>query len=197
MGTSAPERRSGGLARTARTGLARTGLVAAAALVLAACAGTEPMPVRTPETTPTPTPSASSTASPDSSDVDALTALWDAYWAAETAAMSAQDADPALWAGVVTDEIVSAKLARVADYAEHQVTYAGAPVTRDLEVEVDGDRAVLTACVDQSDWVPTSPVETVPTPEHPVIPRAFAASRTADGWVITDDGADTTGVTCS
>src|SRR5688572_24421921 len=107
--------------RTAR----RLSLCALVLLGLTACSADDPAGPASPSATPT--PSATASPSPSSTDEAELEALFTRFWDATTQAYAGPNTDPALWRGIVTDEVAQQQIALTQEYVDHNVTYTGEP----------------------------------------------------------------------
>lgn len=132
-------------------------VVAAAAALTVACGGgaVEEDPTPEPTTvTPEPTPTPEPTAEPEP-EVDDEAAVLDVYFRYWDAAVAAQrgDPDPALFEGIVVGPLLEDELRQARNMVEWEVVREGEPGISDTTVRIDGDRAVVSSCVDYSTWV--------------------------------------------
>jgi hypothetical protein len=167
-------------------------VVLSAVASLSGCSGGPDEPATTATTTRSATPKATPTAN---ADEQALRALWDDYWAATVTAFAGPDPDPTLWQGFATGELAQANITLVQQYVDNGVVYTGEPRTVSVDVDIDGDSALLTGCVDMSDWVLHDATGVV-TRDKDVYPAAYAARRLDGAWVLTSDSEPVDGVTC-
>lgn len=172
----------------------RVSLCALVLLGLTACSADEPTGPGTPSSTPA--TSATASPSPSSTDQAELEALFARYWDATTQAYAGPNTDPALWRGVVTDEVAQQQIALTQEYVDHNVTYTGEPRTVSLDVQITGETALLTGCVDQSEWVAASTTEVLPSRGTGVYPSVLTAQRFDGVWLVTSDNGPADGVTC-
>jgi hypothetical protein len=181
--------------RVIRTLSARLALASALILTAAGCSPDSPSEPPAP-TTHSPSASATPTPSADA-DTTALTALWDRYWEASATAYAGPDPNPAIWAGIASDELTTTQVMLVQQYATEGIRYSGAPTTKSLDVSVDGDTAELVGCMDFSAWVPESTTgEDLPARDKTVYPAELTAHHLDGTWILTANNPDPSGSSC-
>ncbi|MDN5559654.1 MAG: hypothetical protein L0G23_09505 [Ruaniaceae bacterium] len=74
------------------------------------------------------------------------------FWAAAVEAQRGNP-DPALFEGLAVPELVEEEMREARNYQEWGVTREGEPGFSDTTVIVDGERAVVSSCVDYTTWV--------------------------------------------
>ncbi|HEY9408426.1 MAG TPA: hypothetical protein VIP77_02500 [Jiangellaceae bacterium] len=137
-------------------------------------------------------PSATTTAEPDStgsSDADeaAILAVYEQYWGVYVAAINGPNPASAPFVGIATDELIAQDTATALGYVEQGIVFTGEPVVSDTRVEiVEEDRAQVTSCVDDSDWVGTLEGEPLPKPagRPEIYPVVNQVVRQDDTWLV-------------
>ena len=162
-------------------GVKRVFLVIAATLILSttvsACSADE-----------SPRDANKTAAAPDPKAVDtaAVKDVYERYWAAMAVAENNGDADPERFADILQGPYGERYIKLVRDYKAQGIVRTGQAVITDLDVELNGDSAIVIACVDEDDWRFKKDGQLL---EHPMLgtkPATAEVTRTADGWVITD-----------
>ena len=144
---------------------------------LSACSGDESSPVAT-KTTATPDPKAVDTA--------AVKALYERYWAAMAEAENNADADPKRFATILQGPYGERYLKLVRDYESEGIVREGQAVITDLDVKLNGDSAIVIACVDEDDWLFKKDGKFLDQPKLGTKPATAEVERSGDGWMITD-----------
>ena len=144
---------------------------------LSACSGDESAPVAT-KTTATPDPKAVDTA--------AVKALYERYWAAMAEAENNADADPKRFADILEGSYGERYLKLVRDYESEGIVREGQAVITDLDVKLNGDSAIVIACVDEDDWLFKKDGKFLDQPKLGTKPATAEVERSGDGWIITD-----------
>lgn len=157
--------------------------LACASLSAAACSGGDE---NDPASTPTPT--ATADADPAASAEAQIEELFRDYWDAVIQAQSGQSDDPAaLFEGIATEETVEYNVGIVRQYGQEGLIRVGEPVLGDVSVQVVSDSGVVSACLDESEWLAQlADGTTLPPPEeqlepHPVV---FEVVRSDGSWLI-------------
>jgi hypothetical protein len=135
--------------------------------------------------TPTPSASASETASTQA-DEDAVSSLYDRYWAVRVEAENTGEVDTASFEGIAEDDLVEQLSKRVRDAVAIDVTREGEPTIDQVEVTVTGDSATVAACFDEDRWEFFGNGQQIESPDAGPVPVGAKAERRADAWVLTD-----------
>lgn len=164
-------------------GVKRASLVIIATLLLSvslsACSGDEsPQNATKTPTTATPDPKAVDTA--------AVKALYERYWAAMAEAENNADADPKRFATILGGSYGERYLKLVRDYKSQGITRSGHAVITDLDVKLNGDTAIVLACVDEDDWLFKKDSTLMEQPKLGTKPATAEVERSVKGWIITD-----------
>lgn len=127
-------------------------------------------------------------AAPDPKAVDtaAVKDVYERYWAAMAEAENNGDADPKLFADILQGPYGERYLKKVRDYEAQGIVREGQAVITDLDVKLNGDSAIVIACVDEDDWLFKQDGKLMDPPKLGTKPATAEVTRTADGWVITD-----------
>ncbi|MCV2394554.1 nuclear transport factor 2 family protein [Actinotalea sp. M2MS4P-6] len=156
------------------------------------CSGTAPEPTST-ATSPVETPSETATVDPTEDAEAEVLAAYRAYWAA-TVALFAGNHDAAVYDGVAQGAIVEENLSQARYYEEYDLVLTGAPTFSNETVTIDGDRATVLACVDNSAWVPAEGEVTGEI--EPVQAGGLVLERIDGTWLATDSTPAPEGFTC-
>jgi hypothetical protein len=148
-----------------------------AALLLAGCSGGgDPEP-----TTGSSTTSAAATpTSTAAADEAAVRAAYDAFWEAIITTRQGKP-DQALLQGVARGRVVEDELKVAQYYADHGISLRGRPVVDDVVVAVEGETALVQACVDHNGWLP----EGVQATGEPPRPTDVTLERADGAWLVT------------
>lgn len=114
---------------------------------------------------------------------------WEAYWAAVVDLENAPTTEgPAVarLAEVAAQPIVDGHLAVVRRYERYGLQRVGEPAFRDVEVEGEGDRARVTACLSEDDWGAEVDGEPVEDEARGFLPVAATIERTDGAWRVTE-----------
>lgn len=147
---------------------------------LAACspgAGDEPTTSASPTVSATPTTDL--TADPAAADEAAVLDVHERFWAALVASRRGNP-DPALFEGVAQGPVVENELAIATSYRDTGIVVEGEPVLVSVTTTVDGDTALVQACVDYTAWAPAGATQTAT-----VTPVDVTATRAGDAWLVT------------
>lgn len=152
------------------------------ALALVACAaeGEEPAGLDA-------TPTAEATDDAPTEDPEAaVLAAYTEYWDAYVAAVSEPDADPAPFEGIALPETIEQEIHFVEGYVDNGISRTGEPVVSDVQVQLDGDTALVLTCVDESEWIVQQGGEPVPHPPELQAPHPLVFEvRDVDGtWLV-------------
>lgn len=171
--------------------LGRTLLLVALLLGASACGEDEPSPVLEDDaagSTADP-PDEATTEDPDdteAADVAELEGLYDAFWDARIRSHNGPSVDADLYDDIATTGFAEAELGYVqSELIANEARREGEPVVSDVTVTVDGDRATIDSCVDESRWLLVAGGEEVPL-DLGTEPHVVTATRTEDGWRIDD-----------
>ena len=164
-------------------GVKRVLLVITATLLLStsvsACSGDKsPLDAKKTATTATPDPKAVDTA--------AVKDVYERYWAAMAEAENNADADPKRFADILEGPYGERYLKLVRDYEAEGIVREGQAVITDLDVKLNGDSAIVIACVDEDDWLFKKDGKFLDQPKLGTKPATAEVERSGDGWVITD-----------
>ena len=169
--------------------LGRTLLLLALLLGLSACGEDDPAPDLDDGGSAADPATATTSDEPDGSDeadVADLEELYDAYWEARIRSHNGPSVDADLYDGIATTAFAEAELGYVqSELIAHEARRDGRPVVTALSVTVDGDRATIDSCVDESGWLLVAAGEEVPL-DLGTEPQVVTAARTDDGWRIDD-----------
>lgn len=172
-------------------GVVAGGLLVLGATLLVGCSSGAPSPAGlTASASQTP----AATATPDAAAVDEAQVrdVYARFWVALVAAERG-DPDPTLFAGVATGEIVEAEMLSARNYQEWGIVREGEPVISDVTVRIDGDTALVAACVDQSQWVvPDAGEDEAPD----VVSPEVEVTRVDGQWLVTRYVEPSIGLTC-
>ena len=164
-------------------GVKRVFLVITATLILSttvsACSGDESLP----DANKNPT-----TAAPDPKAVDtaAVKDVYERFWAAKAEAENNADPDPKLFADILQGPYGERYLKKVRDYESQGIVREGQAVITDLDVKLNGDSAIVIACVDEDDWLFKHDGKLMDAPKLGTKPATAEVTRTTGGWIITD-----------
>lgn len=147
------------------------------ALLVAGCSGDPAGPSTSAPAAPSASATPTSTAAADEA---AVRAAYDAFWEAIVTTRQGKP-DQALLASVADGQVVEDELKLAQYYADHGITLQGRPVVDDVVVAVDGDTALVQACVDHDGWVPKG-VQATPQPPRPT---DVTLERTDGTWLVT------------
>ena len=130
-----------------------------------------------------PTVSASLSPDPSVSAAAVQAAVLDVYHRYYDAVVAAQrgNPDPALFAGVAQGAFVEEALARARQFQTNGIVREGAPTFSNVTVTVDGESALVWACVDNSKWV----IPGVESTFAPVQPGGVGLNKIDGSWVVT------------
>ncbi len=155
--------------------------LACASLSAAACSGGDE---NDPASTPTPTASADPAASAEAQ----IEELFRDYWDAVIQAQSGQSDDPAaLFEGIATEETTELNVGTARRYAQEGITRVGEPVISDVTVQVVSTSGVVSACIDESEWLAQlTDGTTLPPPEEQLTPHpvVFEVIDSDGSWLI-------------
>ncbi len=121
-------------------------------------------------------------------DEQHLRTLHDDFWSALVELENGDQPDPALFDGVATDGVAEEEVSRVRPARASGHTREGAPEVGEATIEMDGDEALIQACVDPEGWLLFRHGEAVDLDTHGASPSVVAAERTTDGWLISATG---------
>lgn len=151
---------------------------------LAACSGSdEPSPLDEPSATAT---SASPTPDQAAADQAAVADLVSRYWAATTEAENAGDDSGDQFAGIAQGGFIESTLKSIRSAKADGVVRSGAPAVTDVEVTVTGDTADIRACLDEDGWPFVKDGKDLNFEKRGNVPWGAEATRSGDGWVISD-----------
>ena len=137
--------------------------------------------------TPTPEPT-EDTAVVEAAILDVYYRYWDAVVAAQ-----AGNLDPSLFEGAAVGIIVEEAFQTARQYQESGFVREGEPQFSDVTVTVDGETAVVWACLDSSGWlVPGTPTEGIDL----VNPGGLTLEQVDGAWLVTDAVAPPEEFTC-
>lgn len=119
---------------------------------------------------------------------NAFHAYWDAVVAVER-----DGPDPTAFDGVATGVVVEQELRAAQNLADVGVSREGAPAFSDVQVQVEGDSAVVLACVDSSGWLVPG---TDTTGLTLVNPGGVALERQDGRWLVTGTAEVPQDMTC-
>jgi hypothetical protein len=126
--------------------------------------------------TPTPEPT------DDTAVVEAaILEVYYRYWDATVAAQRGNP-DPTLFADNTRGQLVEEKLAQARQYQEYGIVREGEPSFSNVSVEVEGDRATVLACVDNSTWIVPGVEDDLPD----VLPGGLLLEQIDGAWLVTD-----------
>ncbi|TDE12603.1 hypothetical protein [Jiangella asiatica] len=159
--------------------------LACVALSAAACSGGDEN-----HSASDPTPTASTSGDAATKVEAEIESVFQDYWNAVIQAQSGQSDDPAsLFDGIATDATTEDNVGIAQRYAQEGITRVGEPVISDVTVNVVSDSGVVSACVDESDWVAQLPDgSTLPPPEEQLAPHpvVFEVVGSDGSWLIGD-----------
>ena len=102
--------------------------------------------------------------------------------------------DRSLFEGVATGVIVEQEVNDAESAVQDGMQYQGEPTFSDVNVVVDGDTAVVSACVDNTNWHPAS---IVPSADSDlIVPGAVQVERIDGVWLVTDFADLPAGLVC-
>lgn len=157
------------------TGRAVIAVVGMLALTACTPGAAEPSASPTTATAPSPTPT------PTQDDEALILEAYEGFWAAVVTLFSG-NVDRSLFEGVATGVIVEKQVNEAEFIVQNDLRYQGQPTFTDVSVVVDGDTAVVAACVDSSTWHPTR----VPPEGNMVLAGAVQVDRIDGEWLVTD-----------
>ncbi|WP_130799694.1 hypothetical protein [Streptomyces otsuchiensis] len=131
-------------------------------------------------------------------DQDDLNALYERYWDVMVTLENSEDMpEPDIFDGIAGGELLERQMARVRNFKDSGQWRQGEPVVEQITVEVDGDDALIQACVNEDDWDVLLDGEVVPLAPEGSTPRVMEAERTDEGWLLarTQDAEEAT-ITC-
>ena len=139
--------------------------------------------VKPSSSTTSPTVSASPSPDPSASAAAVQAAVLAVYHRYYDAVVAAQrgNPDPALFAGVAQGAFVEEALARARQFQTNGIVREGAPTFSNVTVTVDGESALVWACVDNSKWV----IPGVESTFAPVQPGGVGLNKIDGSWVVT------------
>ncbi|PZF82756.1 hypothetical protein C1I92_15360 [Jiangella anatolica] len=153
--------------------------------IVAACSGDDDA---TDPAAPEPTASVSETTA--SQDEEEIRTVFERYVDAVVEAQSGASDDPAaLFEGLATESTIEVNAGIASRYAAQGIVRVGAPVITDVNVQVVDRSGVVSACMDESEWLPqlTSGEEIPPAPEqlepHPVV---YEMVQSDGSWLVGD-----------
>lgn len=156
----------------------------------------EPPGPTAPATPATPSLEPSPTSTVDPADEAAALDGWSKYWDARIRSINGPDADPALWTGFGTDELIASNTKIAQDYIDGGLAFTGEPVLSDVTVTWVGGAALVVGCVDETNWLGTAGGSPLPPRTDPVHPGAIGVNLVGDTWRVTEDVKVPEGVTC-
>ncbi len=159
----------------------RVRVVLAAALIagLAACGGSpdEPTGLGTASS-----PAATATVSDDEAAVEAA---YRAYWDVLVTAHNTPSTDRAPFEAVAVDTVIEMDINNVQGNIDNGTRRSGQPTFGDLDIQVEGDSALVDACVDQNSWeIQVPPGLPSPTPQATPFAISIELQRTDGGWLV-------------
>lgn len=170
------------------------------ALLLSAC-GSGAADESTSDPLPSPTSSQSEPSDPGPSEVDPnvprsddetrVLAAFEGFWAANVEAQSGNP-DPELFAGNAVGPIVEEEIAHARLLDQHGFVREGAPGFSDISVEIDGDSALVSSCIDYTTWV-VPEAQGDPPGVHPV---GVVVERVDEVWLVTETTKARPDLTC-
>jgi len=158
-------------------------VVVAVSLVVGAVVGCSSPVVKPSGSTASPTVSASPSPDPSASAAAVkgeVLAVFHRYYDAVVAAQRGNP-DPALFAGIAQGAFVEEALARARQFQTNGIVREGAPTFSNVTVTVDGESALVWACVDNSKWV----IPGVESTFAPVQPGGVGLGKIDGSWVVT------------
>lgn len=193
--------RTGRCAHGAIAGL-RIAAVAGFVLAVSTCSSDiDAMPETAPPTAAAPTdssPAPTPTPTPVEDDEAELAALFLAYWDSVADLWNDPRLEPEVLADVATDARTEAVLTYVhSELIENSAHRRGEPEFGEITVTLDGESAVVEACLDQSEWKLIANGNEVPVDLSEVRPSVVTAIRIDDSWLIEDAlGHEEASITC-
>ena len=136
--------------------------------------------------TPTPEPT-DDTAAEEAAILDVYYRYWDAIVAAERG-----NPAPALFVGIAQGAHVEEEIAQARQFQEYGIVREGEPAFSNVTVMVDGESALVWACVDNSAWV----VPDVETTVKPVQPGGVRLETIDGSWIVTETSRPPADFTC-
>lgn len=134
-------------------------------------------------------PTATATQDAASQVEEEIAAIFGRFWDAVIQAQSGQSEDPAaLFEGITTEATLQYNVGVAQRYEEQGIIRVGEPVISEVTVQVVSDSGVVSACVDESNWLAQVDGETLPPQEeqlkpHPVV---YEVVNSDGGWLIGD-----------
>lgn len=154
-------------------------------LGVGACSGSDAEPLAEASSQPT------ATVDPVAKDQADVTALVNRFWAIIVQGQNSADTDRGQFRGVAEGTFIENEFRKLDGYADQGIKRIGQPTVSSIDVVVDGDTAQVAHCIDEDAWTAEKNGE----PLDPILsgnrPFGLTASRTADGWIITDTGLTT------
>lgn len=144
----------------------------------------------------TPSSEPSPTASVDPADEAAALDGWSKYWAATIRSVNGPDANPELWTGFASDEVVASKTKTAQSYLDQGLTFTGEPVLSNVVVTWTGREALVVGCIDETNWLGTADGAPLPARSEPVHPVALGVSLVGNAWRVSAGVKVPAGVTC-
>jgi hypothetical protein len=136
-----------------------------------------------------PEPTATVTETTASQAEEEIRTVFERYLDAVVEAQSGRSDDPAaLFEGLATEATIEYNVGAAQRYARQGLVRVGEPVISDVNVQVVSSSGVVSACMDESDWLAQVDGETLPPQDaqlepHPVV---YEVVNSDGSWLIGD-----------